>query len=265
MDSELRPSPEGLEVRREGALGHIRLRRPHKLNALTDAMILGLTEAFQMLGADEGVRVILLSAEGDHFCAGRDVSAFAGMQEGADPLDLTDEFARVRALIEAMTTSPLPIVAAIQGYALGAGTGLATWSDIALAAPNAQFGYSEINLGIAPSLVAVEAVRALVPRKAVAELLLTGRRIDAAEAARLGIITRVVEGDVLAAARAVADELAAKSRSALRLTKQLLDYLPDLDRAAALEYTTQVAALSTQTRDAREGVAAFLAKRRPRW
>lgn len=257
--------PAEIEIWQDDLIGRIRLRRPEKLNALTDDMIQGIAQGLRELTAKRSVRVVLITAEGKHFCAGRDIASFAALQSSANPEDQRKEYLLFKELINAMTGCPVPVVAAIHGYALGAGTGLATWCDIALAGRDAKFGYTEIQLGMIPSLVSVAAARTVVPWKAAVELLLTGRIIDADEAARIGIITRVVDGDVEQAGLDLATQVAALSPNAVRMTKQMLRTLADLTEEQGLEYTIQLAAATANDPDTREGIAAFLEKRKPRW
>lgn len=160
---------------------------------------------------------------------------------------------------------PKPLIAAVNGAAIAGGCGIATLCDFTLAAPEVKFGYTEVRIGFIPALVSVFLERQ-VGEKVARELLLTGRLIDASEACRLGLVTRVVPVEqLLGAARVLAADLIANSPVALAATKRLLTSAGEAEVSRGLELAIAENAAIRQTADFREGLAAFLEKRKPQW
>jgi enoyl-CoA hydratase/carnithine racemase len=212
---------ERIRVERDEQVGVLTLNRPERHNAVDDAMGEAYARAMDELIADDGVRCILVRAEGKSFCSGRDV-AVLGRRERDE-----SDFAFVRRHQEArlrQLEAPKPIVAAVRGYALGGGMEMALAADIRLCSTDAQFGLPEILYGILPDTGGTQTLTALVGGARAKYLVMTGRRIDARTALAWGVVDFVVEPEALdAEALALAKDIAAKPPIALAMAKQLID------------------------------------------
>jgi enoyl-CoA hydratase/carnithine racemase len=220
-----------IEIGREGGIAHVELAREDKLNAMDGEMFGAIGEAFRSLGADPSVRAILLTGRGRHFSAGLDLQ-YAGSQfpPTDDPGRATEARLRhVRWLQDCFTAAEEarpPVIAAIHGGCIGAGVDLATACDIRLATADAFFQVAEVDVAITADLGTLQRLTRLIPEGMVRELAYTGRRMDADEALRLGLVNRV-EPDreaVVAAALALARTIAAKSPLAVAGAKMSLNY-----------------------------------------
>jgi methylglutaconyl-CoA hydratase len=250
-------------LRIEDGVATLILNRPDQRNAISPSMIEDLEQAFAACASPE-VRVMIVTGAGPAFSGGMDLAALRETADQAAAKHLADA-RRLGALFKSLYTLPCPTIAAVNGAAIAGGCGLATLCDFVLAAPGATFGYPEVNIGFVPALVAVFLVRQVGDRRA-RELLMSGRIVKADEAARLGLITEVVAADkLLLRAHDLAARLASHSPSSLRDTKALLRDLADLDLDRALEAAASLSARIRQTGDFKEGLSAFLEKRRPVW
>lgn len=250
-----------LEVDAEVAL--ITLTRPERRNAISPRMI---EELLDGLGAIEAgpARVAILTGEGGAFCSGMDLEALRQLATQSPEENLEDS-RRMARLFYRLWSFPKPLIAAVNGAAIAGGCGIATLCDFTLAAPEVKFGYTEVRIGFIPALVSVFLERQ-VGEKVARELLLTGRLIDASEACRLGLVTRVVPVEqLLGAARVLAADLIANSPVALAATKRLLTSAGEAEVSRGLELAIAENAAIRQTADFREGLAAFLEKRKPQW
>lgn len=232
-------------TRDAGAIRYLTMNRPEKLNAMSDALVGQLAAALRTAEADRDVAVIVLAGAGRAFCAGADLGSGtpAGANAdgkasakapptGAQIVERLDNIIRFYGTIQRMDT---PVIAAVQGYAMGGGCNLAVSCDLVVAADNAMFGYPEVKLGMAAAGVAPTLVHQ-IGRKAAFELLTLCNNIDARQALAFGMINRIVPGDeLLATASAMAEQLAGFNHDALRLTKQLIRRAADLPFAQALE------------------------------
>ncbi|SDE60757.1 Enoyl-CoA hydratase/carnithine racemase [Blastococcus fimeti] len=206
----------------------VRLDRPEKMNALDPAMFEALVATGRELMARDDVGAVVLTGAGRAFCAGLDFSSFAAMAERRGPREVAPReplgAARVLAqqAVHVWSLVPAPVIAAVHGYAFGGGLQIALGADIRLVAPDAQLSLMEIQWGICPDMCGTQLLPELVGRDVAMELALTGRRVSGTEAARLGLATRE-EADPLAAALALAAEIAGHSRNATRAVKRLVD------------------------------------------
>jgi methylglutaconyl-CoA hydratase len=246
--------------------GTIILNRPNKRNALTRQMIEELAQAFDDLHQERKVRAVILTGAGTAFCAGMDL---AEMQVTAAQPDAMlawhNDAVQYRELIDKMLQFPKPIIAAVNGPAMAGGAGLALASDIVLAAPEAQFGLPEPRRGIVAGLVSPLLVFRIGGSHA-ANLLLTARTIEAAEAQRIGLYHEIVPGDFLwAKAQDVAGEIAKSAPEALLLTKKMLNETIGEHLGTLLSSGAAASATARTTEAAREGLAAFLEKREAKW
>ncbi|MBV8500951.1 MAG: enoyl-CoA hydratase/isomerase family protein [Paucibacter sp.] len=244
-------------------VARLTLDRPEVFNAFDEALIAELTEAFTRLGTEPAVRVVVLDGAGKHFCAGADVQ---WMRRAAQsPLEWNEEDAgRFAAMMAAISGCPKPTVALVHGLALGGGVGLIAACDFAIATPEAQFAVSEARLGLIPAVIAPYLVNAVGLRQA-RRLGLTGARIDADQALRIGLVHEVAEDSEAALSRWL-DELLACGPVAQAELKRLFAQL------AVGPVTPEMRTLTAQTiarmrlgDEAREGFAAFLGKRAPNW
>ncbi len=253
------------EVRYEvdGRVATITIDRPEKRNALSWGAMAELREALASAKADAAVRVVVLTGAGDKaFCAGADLG---GMADGVGYAALHDARGELARLFRDLWELGKPTVARVRGYALAGGFGLALACDLVVAADDAVFGTSEIDVGLWPHMITVPLTRSMPPKKAL-ELMMTGRRVGAAEADRIGFVTRVVPVDELDAAVAeLAATLAAKSPVAMKLGRDSFHGAWDLAAEEALRFLHPLLTVTASTDDAAEGIAAFAEKRQPIW
>lgn len=260
------PDPETtvlVEVDKEARVATITLNRPEALNSLTVPMKQALLAALRKVDRDTGVRAVILTGAGRAFCAGQDLRE--RLEPDAAPLGV-EVRERYNPIVRAMRGSSKPIVGAINGVAAGAGASLALASDIRLASEAASFALAFGRVGLVPDSGATWFLPRLVGDARAAEMALLNEPVRADEAARIGLIGRVVPADqLLSEARAVAAKLAAGAPRAIALTKRALATTWDRDLDAALEYEAHLQDLAGRTADHREGMAAFLEKRPPRF
>jgi methylglutaconyl-CoA hydratase len=240
-------------------IAHITLNRPEKRNALSPELIQALAESLDRAAVDADVRVVLLSGAGQDFCSGADLSDLNRTAEGG----VLDHIQTARRLADAflkMRKHPRPIVAAVRGRALAGGCGLATACDLILASESAQFGYTEVRIGFVPAMV-MAILRRSVSEKRAFELLASGEIVTAAQAQAIGLINQVyADAEFDAKVGEYAAALAAKSASAVALTKTLLYQMDGLTFDAALEAGVHGNALARMTEDARRGIQRFVKK-----
>ena len=235
---------------------------PERRNPLSNAAMLDLAAAIDRAGDDEDVRVVVVTGAGDRaFSAGGDLSG--GFVD--DPLPRHAERGALAELFRTMRAVPKPIVARVNGAALGGGFGLAVAADITIAREDARMGTPEIDLGLWPMMISAVLARAM-PQKALIDMMMTGRIITAAEAVDLGLVTRAVAADELDEEIAtVIESLLAKSPAALALGKSAFSAMQDLDLDTALDLLQAGLTATAMTEDGQEGVTAFLDKRAPDW
>jgi methylglutaconyl-CoA hydratase len=246
-----------------GLVRTIQLHRPERRNAMTPAMLMELTTALEDAEAS-GCRVLVLSGEGDAFCAGLDLAELQKLQ-GKSEAEHRADSEQIARLFLALYELPIPTIATVHGPAIAGGTGLAMICDFTLATPAARFGFTEVRIGFVPALVS--AFLALqVGHKRAMDLLLTGRIFGAEEALRLGLVNEVVEpGQLDGRVKALADALLANSPEAMKLTKQLVAAENREWLTQAVEDAVKAGTEARMTSDFREGIAAFLEKRKPKW
>ncbi len=239
------------------------LNRPERRNALSGELIEALHAELAAAGADGGVRCVVLAGRGASFCAGGDLAG--GMMPDGGIVEAERGRARYAALLEALQSLPVPVIAAVHGDALGGGLGLVAACDLAVADEGARLGTPEIKVGLFPYIITAVLQR-IVSRRALLELMFTGDRIDAARAESLGLVNRVAPaGRSLEVALELADKVAGQSRAILALGKRSFYEAADLPLHSALELLTGRLTVNMLTEDAMEGVAAFLGRRPPEW
>ena len=247
--------------RTEAGIARVALNRAEKRNALNAELIAGLRDALARSAQDPAVRVVLITGAGKDFCAGLDLVA---IQNGKDDLSALEHMESARQLAEvllAIRRHPHPVVAAVQGRALGGGAGIASACDLIVAAETASIGYPEVKIGFVPAMVAA-LLRRAVAEKRMFELLVTGEAVTAQEARAIGLINQVFsDAEFEPRVESYVRDLAAKSASALSLTKQLLYHTDGMTLEKAIEAGVQMNALARTTEDAKRGFAAFGKKR----
>ena len=244
-------------------VGRLTINRPERRNAMSWTILTGMREHLAAWKDDPAVRVVILTGTGEKaFCAGADLTGMAG---GAGYLDLHDSRGELARLFRDLWELGKPTIARVRGYALAGGFGLALACDLVVAADDAQFGTPEINVGLWPYMITVPLVRSMPPKK-VLELMMTGRRVKADEADRIGFVTRVVPVDELdAAVDELAASLASKSPATLKLGRDSFYAVWDQAAEDALRLLHPMLTITTATEDAAEGIAAFVEKRDPQW
>jgi methylglutaconyl-CoA hydratase len=241
----------------------ITLNRPERRNAMTAEMQTEMIEALEETAAGN-CRVLMLTGAGEAFCSGLDLSELQAMQSKTAADHRTDA-ERIARLFLAIRELPIPTIAAVHGPAIAGGTGLAMACDFTLATPASKFGFTEVRIGFVPALVSAF-LSLQVGEKRCRDLLLTGRLFDAAEAHQMGLVNEVVaHGELMTRAQALAEVLLANSPESLKATKELLVAQNRAWLDAAIVEALEANAASRQTADFREGVAAFLEKRKPAW
>lgn len=250
--------------RSEQGVATIWLSNPAHLNALSNAMIIGLCEEFPRLARDETCRAIVMRGRGGVFCAGRELRDVKALQD-ADLDAVKKMYDYLQQMNEVIYYSPHPVISFVEKYAFGIATMLVTWSDIALAEEGAMLGYPEVQHGITP-YGAVPTMLNTMNQKAMMDLLLTGRRIHAPEAVRLGIVTCAVAADRLARALdEVLQSLFRGSAAAIRRSKQFARECETLTYRQGMAAATDKSVLGVSLPEMRRGIAAFLAKREANW
>ena len=238
-------------------VARVTLNRPEKRNALNPELLGELRSALAHAASGDSVRVVVLSGSGKDFCSGADLSALRAVAEQTI-LDNLADARGLAGLFLAMRNHPRPIVAKVHGRALAGGCGLATACDLVLAAESAQFGYPEVNIGFVPAMV-MAILRRSVPEKRALELIALGENISANQALAAGLINRVFpDATFEAEAEAYIAKLAAKSASAVALSKHLLYQTDSMSFEKALESGVQTNAIARITEDCRRGIERFL-------
>lgn len=250
-----------LIARVEEGVAVLTLNRPRQYNALSSALLGALHESLDAIGSDEAVRVVVITGAGAAFCSGHDLKEL----HAGTPAEVERLFASCSDLMQKLIALPQPVIAAVNGLATAAGCQLVAQCDLAVAADNARFAVSGVNLGLFCSTPAV-ALSRNVSRKRAAEMLFTGEFIEADQACDWGLVNRVAPAArLMEATRDLANNLKAKPREALALGKALFYRQLEAALKPAYDDASRTIAGNMAREVAREGVDAFLAKRPPRW
>ena len=254
---------DGLRVEIDGPVATLTLDRPEALNALTAPVKVALREALESIAADRSLRAVILTGAGRAFCAGQDLAERD--EPDAAPLEV-ELRERYNPIIRTLRSMGQPVIAAVNGVAAGAGASIAFACDIRIAAEEARFVLAFGRIGLIPDSGATWFLPRLVGSARTAEMALVGDPIDAEHALRIGLVSKVVpRNKLLAAARALADQLAAGAPLALAMTKQALDRTWSIDLDEALDGEAILQGIAGATADHAEGLAAFREKRPPRF
>ena len=252
---------EEILVSSQGAIGIITLNNPKKINALSRKMIDEMVDALGRVAADESIKVLIIRAAGNHFCAGHDLKEMVGK----GTRDYKDIFDRCNRMMMLLHEIPQPVIAQVQGIATAAGCQLVAWSDLAVAEEGARFATPGVKIGLFCTTPMTAITRA-IGRKAAMEMLLTGRYFSAHEAKQLGLVNRVVPLDKLAAeAEQLAAQIAEASRFVLSIGKQGFYAQVDQPDDKAMHFAKHTMTMNLAAEDAQSGIQAFLEKKSPVW
>jgi enoyl-CoA hydratase len=250
---------ENLLFAKDGAIGVLKINRPKSLNALNPATVKELAACLEAVRQDPSIRCLIVTGEGDRaFVAGADISAMVAMTatEGHAFSELG------LGVLRKLETLPIPVIAAVNGFALGGGTELALACDLIIAADKAKFGQPEINLGIIPGFGGTQRLARRIGLPRARELIYSGDMIDAETALRYGLANKVVPlTDLMNEAMALAQKLATKPPIAMRQAKAAINAGIDMDLDNGCRFENEAFALTFATEDKKEGMEAFLAKR----
>ncbi len=251
---------ENISVKTEDAVALIKLNRPRVMNALNGALMKELVETLENLDSDDAIKCIVLYGDERAFSAGADI----GEMKSATPTEMLKR--DWISYWDRMRKFSKPIIAAVSGYCLGGGCELAMACDIILASETAQFGQPEINIGVIPGAGGTQRLTRAIGKSRAMELVLTGKFMTAREAEMRGLVSHVVPVEVyLDEARALAREIASRPPVAVRLAKEAVNKVFEGSLVEGLEYERRLFYLLFSTEDQREGMAAFLEKRKPQW
>lgn len=250
-----------------GGIATLTLNSPASLNALSDAMLAALQSQFDALATDTSTKVVILQGAGKVFCAGHDLKEMTRGREADDggKAYFSDLFSRCAQVMMSITRLPQPVIAKAHGIATAAGCQLVATCDLAVAANDTRFGVNGVNIGLFCSTPMVALTRN-VPRKQAFEMLTTGAFIDATKAEQIGLINRAVDvGALDDAAQDMAQVLASKMNGVLGIGKKAFYEQAQMPLETAYAHTGEVITANMMMRDTKEGIAAFLEKRKPDW
>ena len=252
-------SYETLVYGKEGGIGTITLNRPKQKNAINDVMMAELSDLIRDITVDDEVRVVVVTGGKDHFAAGADIKLVSTIGSALKAYD----FSRSSPISD-LENLEKPVIAAISGFALGGGLELALACDLRIVTETSVFGQPEINLGIIPGSGGTQRLPRVVGLTKAKEMLFTGDIIDAREAYRLGLVNKVVSVEkLMEEVSKVAAKIAAKPAMAVKVTKAVVNGGINMDLDSALRFEAQSFGLLFSTRDQKEGVNAFIEKRKP--
>ena len=247
----------------DGPVARITIDRPERHNAMSFQVMQELGEAFESAKTDDNVRVVVLTGAGERaFCAGADLG---GIGSNAGPTRMHEARGGPAALFKQLWHLGKPTIARVRGYCLAGGFGLALSCDFVVASDDSTFGAPEIDIGLWPYQITVPMIRSMPPKVAL-DLMMTGRKVKAAEGERMGFVSRLVPAaDLDAAVVELAATLAAKSAVVTRWGRNAFYRVIDMAGEDALDYLHAMLTVATHTDDAAEGLTAFAEKRAPKW
>lgn len=268
MNVHTRPDNATILLREDrDGIALLRLNNPAARNALSEELIAALSTAFDAIGGDPSVRAVIIAANGPAFSAGHDLKQLTARR--SDPDGGKAYFRQIMtdcsAMMQRIVALPQPVIACVSGIATAAGCQLVATCDLAIASQDARFATPGVDIGLFCSTPMVALTRN-IPRKNAMHMLLTGEPVNADEAARLGLVNRVVpKGTELDAAFALARKVAAKSTATVKIGKQAFYRQAEMSLTDAYSYASEVMTENMMTRDASEGICAFVEKRPPAW
>jgi len=248
----------------ENKIAKVYLNRPEVHNAFNEVMIAELTDVFTRITKEDETRVVVLTGKGESFCAGADLNWMKRMINFSYEQNLEDSL-KLSELFYLMYSLPKPIIAAVNGAAIGGGTGLVAVCDIAIASDNAKFSLSEVKLGLVPACISPYVIRKVGEGQA-REFFLTGERVTAQKALELGLVNQVVPLTQLPmAVEEKVKQLLSSGPKAIAMCKELLKNVPGMSFDQAKTYTAEMIASMRIGDEGQEGMSAFLEKRKPKW
>jgi len=249
----------------EKNIARLTLNRPEKRNALDREMILLLLNYLDKLAKQKTCRVLFLQAKGNDFCAGADLAWMQKMSSESLEVNRQDAYL-LAALLQKIYLLHCPVVALVQGAVMGGGMGLIAASDMVVAADNAEFAFPEVKIGLCPSVVSPYVIK-IIGERAARYYFLTGEKFSAARAFELGLVQQIVaENNLINTAELFAKRILSNSPRAITATKKLIEQVAAEEISDQLSrVTAEHLAVMRQSPDAREGIAAFFAKRKPSW
>jgi methylglutaconyl-CoA hydratase len=248
----------------DNRIAKINLARPEVHNAFNEVMIAELTEVFSRISQDDAARVVVLTGNGESFCAGADLNWMKKMINFTYQQNLEDSL-KLAELFYLMYSLPKPIIARVNGAAIGGGTGLVAVCDIAIAAEKAKFSLSEVKLGLVPACISPYVIRKVGEGRC-REFFLTGERLTANRALELGLVNQVVPLESLdQAVEEKVKQLISSGPKAIAMCKELLKNVPGMSFDKAKTYTADMIASMRIGDEGQEGMNAFLEKRKPKW
>jgi len=251
-----------VEIRLEDGILWAKINRPESLNAINEEVVAGLKKVVNTVKEDKSVRVVVVTGEGKAFSAGADIKMFS-KSTTFQARQVVEDLGKV---LEEFEDLAVPVIAAVNGIALGGGCELAMACDIIIASENARFGQPEINLGIIPGAGGTQRLARLIGWKKAMELCLTGRIISAQEAYELGLVNKIVPHDkLLEEVKKIAEAIKLKSPYAVMLVKQSVNRGFKASLNNGLRYEREAFSLSFSSSDAKEGISAFTEKREPKF
>lgn len=257
-------SHETIIYAKEDGIGKVTLNRPESLNALSMRLKQELSMVFDEMAQDSEVKGVLVTGAGNAFCAGADIKERSGMEMTSPEFYFSQK--KTTDLFEKIAEFPKPVVAAVNGAAVGGGCELCLACDLRIASEKAKFGLPEVRIGVMPAGGGTQRLPRLIGVARAKELLLTGDIIDAQEAYRLGLVNRVVLPDkLMEEARGLVGRIANNPPLSVRFIKRAVNAGMQLDLHSGVDYETQCAAVLIETEDRIEGFKAFVEKRKPQF
>ncbi len=253
-----------LDIQQDGTIVRLTLNRPEVRNAFNDELIEAITTAAREIGAARTARVVVLQGAGTVFCAGADLNWMSRMVTYSREENALDA-SRLSLMYQVLDTLPVPVIARVQGAALGGGAGLAAVADIVLAADDAMFGFTEVKLGILPAVISPYVLRK-IGVSAARELFLTGARFSAERAREIGLVHQIVAAQGLdARVQELAGELISSGPASIGVTKELIRRIAGELPDDVIGLTSETIARQRVSEEGQEGMRAFLEKRKPSW
>lgn len=256
--------PDTIELTQNGPVLTVALNRPENHNAFNPTMITELTAAFREVGQREEVRVVVLTGNGRSFCAGADVGMMRATADYTFEENVADG-GRIFDLMAAVDSCPKPVIGRVNGAAIGGGAGLVSCCDVVVAVERATFAFSEVRLGIVPAVISPFVLAKIGPAHG-RELFLTGERFDAQRAYHIGLVHHVVpEAELDAKVAERVEQLLTAAPGAQAAVKELIGAVANQPKEAMRDYTTNLIAERRAGKEGREGMSAFLEKRKTSW
>ncbi len=253
-----------INIEKQLHFARLTLNRPDVRNAFDELMIAEITEAMESLSRDEAVRVVVITGAGTAFSAGADINWMKRLGEADFEENYRDALG-LAGMLDAIYRCPKATIARVNGPTIGGGSGIVAACDIAVGDPSAFFSFSEVKIGLVPACIGPYVIRKVGEGRA-RELFISGRRICAAEAERLGLLNEVAEeGKLDAAVDAIVARLLSSGPQAIIMAKELTRNVPSMSREQYIEYTARLIANMRTSPEGREGTRAFLEKRKPKW